>query len=263
MSQTVARRIPIGPVQAYINHVRLGSPGSQAVLNWTYDAAYGGTGDTTTQINARKTNEQATIQIQISDLKVSQLRYAFAQAASLLSNNTIMTSNFLSSTGVTIRRNDNMILTATGTEGVTSTPLVFVSGSVVVYSGDYETEYAQGNQYDTDVTCTGIYRFTGCTGTGIASGSQVHVHYDAVTTGTFVRGGGAEAVLESNIELIGKDAAGKYFQWTAWRAVREGALNLQVNEKGVFPGITLTYRLLGDLTTYTKGSQLFQVFVET
>jgi hypothetical protein len=264
MSQTVARRIPIGPVQAYINHVRLGSPKSQAVLNWTYELAYGGTGDTTTQVNARKTNEQATIAVTIADLKASQLRYAFGQAKSLLSNSTIMTANYLTGTGVQIRRSDNLILTGTGTDtGLVSTPVVFVSASVAVYSGDYETEYVQGTDYGTAEGCDGIWRVTGCTGTGIACGSQVHIHYDAITTGTYARGGGAEANLESTIELVGKDAAGKYFQFVGWRAIREGAFNLQVNEKGEFPGIPLTYRLLGDLTTYTKGSQLFQIFIET
>ncbi len=263
MSNTVARRIPIGPVQAYVNHVRLGSPKSSAILNYNYDLAVGQTGDSNLDINARKINERATIQISVADLKVSQLRYAFANAKSLLSNTTILTNNYLADTTQEIRRFDDLVLTGTGTEGVSSTPLIFTSASVVVYSSDYETEYVQGTDYSTDAACSGIFRVTACTGTGIASGAMVHMHYDASTSGSYIRSGGADAVTEDVIELIGKDSAGQYFQFKAWRAVREGAMNLQVNERDVYPGQTLTWRLLGDLTNYVKGSQLFQVFIES
>ncbi len=97
MSQTVARRIPIGPVQVYFNNQRLGTSKSRAVLNWTYNLATGRTGDNVAQINARKIDEEATIEVTIADMKASQIRYAMAQAKSLESITTLLTTNYLAS----------------------------------------------------------------------------------------------------------------------------------------------------------------------
>ncbi len=257
----VNRRIPIGPVQCFINGVRVGSPKSSAVLNYAYTLAIGMTGDNTAELNARKTKEVATIQISVADLKTKQLRYAFANAKSLITNS-LLTTNYMASSSVTIRQT-YLLTNLTGlaiTTGLSpSIPYVYTSGTVVVYSGDYETEYTVATDYITNTTCDAICRVTGG---AIASGANVIAEYDAITTVSYVRAGGADAVTEDAIKLVGQDQQGKYFQFQAWRAVREGNMNLQVNLDSEYPGQTLTWHLLADPTNYGKGSQLFEVAVQ-
>ena len=259
MSQTVARRIPIGPVQVYLNTRRLGTGKSQAVLNWNYDLITGRTGDNLTEINARKGNETATMVVTIADLKPIQLRNAMGQAATL-TNNTMMTDNFcsgLTGSEILIRRDGQFYLVGTAT---CSFPVTLVSGTVAVYSLDYETEYAVGTDWAT-AGSNAIQRISD--GTGIATGGQyVMVHYDGLTVASYVRGGGADALLESDLKLVGADASGKFLQFRAWRAVREGAMNIQINTKGEYEGAQLTFRLLGSVSSHNKGSQLFEIAIE-
>ena len=263
MSQTVARRIPIGPVQAYLNTRRLGTGKSQAVLNWNYDLITGRTGDNLTEVNARKGNETATMVVTIADLKPIQLRNAMAMAKSL-TNNTMMTDNFLSSTALTIRKDYQVLMPAAGVHF--TLPASVVSGTVVVYSLDYETEYVQGTDWATAtvVTAAGTDAIMILTAgsAALAAGSYVMAHYDCSATASYVRGGGADALLESDLKLVGKDAAGKFLQFRAWRAVREGAMNIQINAKGEYEGAQLTFRLLGSVSSYSKGSQLFEISIE-
>ncbi len=255
MSQTVARRIPIGPVQVYLNTRRLGTGKSQAVLNWNYDLITGRTGDNLTEINARKGNETATMVVTIADLKPIQLRNAMAQAMTL-TNNTMMTNNFLSSTTVNIRRSEMLVF---ATDILTLTlPVTMVASSLAIYSLDYETEYV----YTTDYTTAASDEIARVAGGGIATSVYVMAHYDGYATASYVRGGGADALLESELRLVGVDAAGKYIQFRAWRAVREGAMNIQINAKGEYEGAQLTFRLLGEVSTYNKGSQLFEISIE-
>ncbi len=259
MSQTVARRIPIGPVQAYLNTRRLGTGKSQATLNWNYDLITGRTGDNLTEINARKGNDTATMVVTIADLKLIQLRNAMAMAKTL-TNNTMMTDNFLSSTSVVIRKDYLVQMTAAG--GHVTLPASVVTGTVVLYSLDYETEYIQATDWTTGTAVTdAIFILTGGSA-ALASGTYVMAHYDCAATASYIRGGGADALLESELRLVGKDAAGKFLQFRAWRAVREGAMNIQINAKGEYEGAQLTFRLLGSVSNYNKGSQLFEISIE-
>lgn len=259
MSQTVARRIPIGPVQAYFGNYRLGTGKSQATLNWNYDLITGRTGDNLTEINARKGNETATMVVTIADLKPIQLRNAMGQAKSL-TNNTMITDNFFSSLTCTIRKELMACLTGTGTEGGFALPAM-VTSSIAVYSLDYETEYSYATDFNTAAAESMVFRTSGGAGT-ITSGQYVMVHYDASATASYVRGGGADALVEKELKLVGADAAGKFIQFRAWRAVREGAMNIQVNAKGEYEGAQLTFRLLGSVSSYNKGSQLFEIAIE-
>ena len=261
MSNTVARRIPIGPCQVYVNDVRIGSPGSSAVLNYSYDVVTGTTGDNVAEVSARKTNERGTVQIEVSDLKTSQLRYAWEQAKSIYTLS-LMTSHYLASTSVTMRKGPlQLALTGSGlTDGLVSAPDTFTSASVVVYSQDYETEYTQDTDFSTNTTCDGIFRTTGGS---ISSGDYVQIHYNASLTASYIRAGGADALVEDDIKLVIIDAAGKMAQLRCWRAVREGDMNLTLNHKDGYPGMTLTYRLLANTSSYIKGSQLFEFSVQT
>ena len=259
MSQTVARRIPIGPVQVYLNTRRLGTGKSQAVLNWNYDLITGRTGDNLTEVNARKGNETATMVVTIADLKPVQLRNAMAMAKTL-TNNTMMTNNFLSSTSLTIRKDYQVKMTTAG-EYITL-PASVVTGSVVLNSVDYETEYVQGTDWATGTTITDAILILSAGSAALSAGAYVMAHYDCSATASYVRGGGADALLESDLKLVGKDAAGKFIQFRAWRAVREGAMNIQINAKGEYEGAQLTFRLLGEISTYNKGSQLFEIGIE-
>lgn len=260
MSQTVARTIPIGPVQVYFNGQRLGTSKSRAMLNWNYSLATGQTGDNVGQINSRKINEEGTIEVTIADLKASQMRYAMAQAKSLESITTLLTTNYMASVTQSVMRFKEMSLTGTGlTSGLISLPVEYKSASVMVYSMDYVTTYVPGTDYSTNTTCDGIYRVTGGT---IDSGAYVNVHYNGFTTCSYVRGGGADDVQEGELILSGVDAAGKFFQFKAWRAKREGAFPITVNEKDEYPGQTLTFRLMADVSSYNKGSQLFEVSLQ-
>lgn len=259
MSQTVARRIPIGPCQVYLNTRRLGTGKSQATLNWSYELVTGRTGDNLTEVNARKGNEQATMVVTIADLKPVQVRNAMAMAKTL-TNNTMMTDNFLSSTTVSIRKDYQVRMTTAG-EHVTL-PASVATGTVVVYSLDYETEYVQGTDWTTGTAVTDAIFILTAGSAALASGTWVMVHYDCSCTASYVRGGGADALLESDLKLVGKDAAGKFFQFRAWRAVREGAMNIKINAAGEYEGTELTFRLLGSVSSYSKGSQLFEIGIE-
>ncbi len=255
MSQTVARRIPIGPVQVYLGDYRLGTGKSQATLNWNYDLITGRTGDNLTEINCRKGNETATMVVTIADLKPIQLRNAMGQAATL-TNNTMITNNYLAATTVVMRR-EEVFGFATGITSL-SFAKVYVSDTVKVYSLDYETEYASA----VDFTCTLSKAFERIAAGAILTGQYVNVHYDGETTATYIRGGGADALIEKELKLVGADAAGKFIQFRAWRAVREGAMNIQINAKGEYEGAQLTFRLLGSVSSYNKGSQLFEIAIE-
>lgn len=249
MSRAANEFLPIGPVQVYWNDVRLGSPKSQAVVRYNKETVQFGYEDSTVNIGSYKTKETCEVDVTIADLKDSQLRYVYDQSTSYTSRTAPNSSTFVSSSATVFRFREEMKLS--GTVPVAVDQGGYLAGTVTVMKSDYTTEYVES----TDYTATGSS--IGRLGGGdIADGETVIVMYNQTATASTVLAGGNFFDIEAELRLVHILDTGKSLQFVAPRAKRIGASDVAINIAEAFPGIPMTFHLLGDMTL-PPGKQLF------
>ena len=251
MSTNVAKTLPIGPVQAYWNGVRLGSPKSQATIRHSIESVQAGLQDAGVNVISHKTKEICEVDIVIDDFKGSQLQYAYANAQDFEAKGTIKSWGYTSTNTVVFRFREEHKLS--GTANATVDRAGFDESTVVVYKSDWSSLFVRG----TDFTAGG----SGGTIARIAAGSivdqtVVHIQYDQSAEASVVYTGGELADFEAELKLVNVLDNGKALQFTASRAKKIGNSDIAINMAAEFSGVPMTFHILADIAQ-KPGQTLF------
>lgn len=260
MSQTVAASLPIGPVQAYWNNVRLGSPMSQANFRHSKETVEYGLPDSGVKVGSHKTGEQAFVDITIADFKPSQLQYVYDHVADLDDPDTIDPNTYESGGSTIIRFREEVKLTST--TPVTLDQAGFITSTIKVYKSDLSNApggYTQGTDFTATASTGNVARVSAG---AITSGDTVIVEYDHTSTAAIVYGGGGLTGFEAELKLVHElDGNGKFLQLKLYRAKKMGASDVAIQMAAEFGGVAMTFVALADMTK-AAGKQLFEWAVE-
>ncbi len=250
MSTAVEKTIPIGPVYAYWNNVRLGSPKTQATVRYSKETIQAGLEDAAMNVTSHKVKETCEVDIVIADLKLSQLRYVYDQAASYTNDGTIRANAFTSTVTVsTFTFKESIRLSGT----VATTLARAGYSSIQVWKSDWSAEYTASTDYTSTASNGNVARI----GSGaITDLSTVNVLYTQSATASRVTAGGEMADFEAALKLVHELKDGKALMFYAYRAKKIGASDLAIQMAAEFGGEPMTFHCLADMTQ-PQGQQLF------
>lgn len=253
MSRTVAKTLPIGPIQAYWNDVRLGSMRSQMVVRYNKETVNGRLEDNGSDIISKKIGETCEVDLFVADLKLEQMKYIFDQADSY-TNTTISSENYTATTTSTMRSKEN--ITFTGTAWSTLSEAVFLTTTIKVFNSEYSNT-PDGYTDETDFTaCCVTGNIARIEGGDIATGATVVVEYNANVTVSKISVGGTLFDFEGALRCIHYLADGKKFQFYAPRAKHIGASDTAIQIAAPYEGQAMTFKILADMSLPPK-EQLF------
>ncbi len=259
MSTAVAQTIPIGPVEAYWNNIRLGSPMTQATVRYSKETVQAGLQDTGQNAISRKFKETAEIDIIVADIKMDQLQYVYDQVTGWDARTTIQTGVYAASTSDVFRFKEEQTLD--GTANITLDRTGFEAGTIKVFKSDWSNGpdgYTSATDFTADNTAGTVARLSGGV---ITDGQTVYIEYNQSATCTRITAGGKLPDFEAVLRLVHYTEGNKALQLHAWRAVHIGASDFAIQQAAEFGGIPMTFHLLADLTK-KPGKQLFDITLE-
>ena len=257
MSNSVAKTLPIGPVQIYWNGVRLGSPKSQATVRHSTESVQQGLQDAGVNVIGHRTKEICEVDVVIDDFKGSQLRYAYANAQDYETKGTIKSWGYTSTNTVTFKFREEHKLSGTANATVDRTG--FTEGTIQVWSSDWSSQYTRGTDYTVTGSGGTLARISGG---DITDQTVVHVLYDQSATASSVYSGGELADLEAELKLVHVLDNGKALQFLGYRAKKIGATDIAIAMAAEFSGEPITFHLFADMEK-KPGQQLFHWDEET
>ena len=259
MSKAVAATIPIGPVQAYWNNVRLGSPKSVAAIRHNKETVQAGLPDSGVNVISHKVKETVEIDITIADFKIEQMRYVYDAAVEFAATPIISTIAYDASTATVIRFKETHELS--GTANITLGGAGYLTGTIMVFKSDWSNTpdgYTKGTDYTSDSAAGTVARITGG---DITDGDAVHIEYNHTSTVAMIGAGGEMADFEAQLRLVMETDSGKHIQIYAHRAKKIGASDNAFSMADEYGGIAMTFHILADMTKLPS-KQLIEVSVE-
>lgn len=259
MSQAVTETMPIGPVQVYLDNVRLGSPMSQATIRYTKEAVQYGLPDSGVNVGSHKVRETLEVDVVIADLKPHQLRYVFDKSNSKATAGTL-DANVYKATSTTVMRFREEVFFS-GTAAVILDRAGYLTGTIKVFKSDLSNT-PDGYTKSTDFTATNTTGSVARIAAGsIVSGTTVIVEYNHTTTVKLMNVGGGLSDYEGVLVLSHELDNGKVLQMKVHRAKKIGASEIAIQMGAAFGGIPMTYHALADMTK-SVGKQLMELAVE-
>jgi len=256
MSTTVAKKIPVGPVQIYWNNVRMGSPKSQATFRYSKETVQAGLEDHGLNVISRKVKEVMEIDVVIADFDFSNMKYVYDAATGFGAVGTISTEAYSASTSTIQRYQEQQTLVST-TENVIDRA-GYVSGTINVWDSSFATAYVRGTDF-TSVAASGTIARIALG--AIDDGDVVIVEYNHTSTCTVLYAGGQLADFEAELILAHELDGGKLLQFKGYRAKHIGASDLAISMAAEYSGVPMTFHLLGDLSK-NPAKQLFEWSLE-
>ncbi len=245
-----SRRMILGVGDIYLDGVFVGNLKGKVELQVKREFAYQRAGNNIADQKAEATSEEVTIQADICDLKVSQLRKAFG-----------VTQAIDIATSKNVQKREVVKVVASGS-AVTlgETPVVDASHPFKVYSLDRKTTYASG----TDYSRSGAM-FTWISGGTITAGAYVAVEYTFADAGANSIAFGGETLTPPTyrMDYVVRDDTGKAWQISFFRAIADTdfKLTLEDRESGNYAMHNITFKALVDVTK-PEGQNLFEIVQE-
>jgi len=228
------RRLLLGIGDLYVNDVFVGNLKGSVKFTYNRQYAYQRPGNNVADIRAEVVSEEATLEAEVCDLKVEQLRQAFG------------INNSVEANAKTIRKREVLKLS-----GVTFTSPVesMVSGTIKVFSLDRKTEYLLTTDYLLSGSPKDIRRVSGG---GISAGQYVGIEYDFSDAGAKAIGFGGETKTPPTFRLdfTHLDKDGKYWQISLFKAVTTTEFEMAFNEResGDYTTHNIMFKGLVDIT---------------
>lgn len=242
-----SKRLLLGVGDLYINDVFVGNLKGQVALKWNRKMAFQRAGNNMADQKGEITDEEITIDAEICDIKLSQLRRAMSQ------NQTIDTT-----TAKKILRRETFKLSGV----VAYTPVKAISGSTVkLYSIDRKTTYISGTDYK--VSGGNILRITspGVIPTGSYVLSEFEWSDSAAQSLQF--GGESSSPPTFQVDYVHIDSLGKAWQIRLFKAMTNTNLQVAFHEamKGTYTTHNIQFKALVD-TTKPEGANMGEIIEE-
>lgn len=244
------KRLLLGIGDLYINDVFVGNLKGKVEMKFTRKYAYQRAGMSLADQKGEVTDEELTLDAEVCDVKLSQLRRAFGI------NEAIDTT-----TSKNILKRETLKLSGFVNTLLSKTPASPVSGATVkLYSLDRKTTYVSSTAYK--LSGAGIKRSSGTT---IATGSYVLAEYEyANASGQSLQIGGESLPPPTfQLDYVHIDSAGKAWQIRLFKAMSITAFAMAFNEaqKGTYTTHNVTFKALVD-TTKPEGKNLGEILEE-
>jgi len=191
-------------------------------------------------------------------LKPAQLQYVYDAASAYGSNSTIdPIIRTATMTVATFRFTESHLLS--GTSNATVDRAGWESGTVKVFSSDWETEYTSITDYTSDNSAGTIARESGGS---ISDMDVVHIQYTQSATADVIRAGGKLVDFEAPLKIEHTLENGKDLLFYGYRAKHIGSSDFAIAMAAEFGGIPMTFKLLAD-ESQNPAQQLFYMAVES
>lgn len=240
-----AKRYLLGLGDLFINDEFVGNLKGSVTLTVTREYAYQRAGNNIADQKAMATKEEVTLEGEICDLKIDQLRRAFGISQA-------------SETGNKSVRNREVIA-LTGTTPVV--PAKVIVDGIKVSKLDRAVVYASG----TDYTKNASGNIVRVSGGAITTGQNVILEYNFSATGAkYIRMGGETADVPTfELKYTHKASDGKLWQITFYKAMANTEFETAFNEResGDYTVHNIMFKALVDITK-PEGVNTFEVIEE-
>jgi hypothetical protein len=241
-----SKRLLLGIGDLYINGVFVGNLKGQVTMKYNRKYAFQRAGNNIADQKGDITEEELTLEGEICDIKLSQLRRAFG-----------ITQAVDSSTAKTMTR--RQIVTLVGTTSVALAKTA--TGSVRVFSLDRKTTYVSGVSFKQ--SGGGIERTSA--GSILASGASVIAEYEwSNLSGNSLQFGGESSPPPTfQVDYVHLDTAGKAWQVRLFKAMTTTNFQMAFHEamKGTFTTYNIVFKALVD-TTKIEGQNMGEIIEE-
>jgi hypothetical protein len=238
-------RLLLGIGDLYINDQYVGNLKGSVTFSVTREMAYQRPGNLIADLKAQVTGEEVTLEAEICDLKIDQLRAAFGINQAVDSS---------SARNIRVRETIQLVGTTAVTLGRTA------ATNIVVTKLDRSKVYTLTTDYT--IGANAITRVGGGT---IGDGEYVLVEYTHSDSGarSIAMGGESKCPPTFRVDYTHQDCNGKYWQITVFRAVTTTEFELAFNEResGDYTIHNIMFRALVDLTK-PEGQNLFEIVQE-
>jgi len=242
-----SKRLLLGIGDLYISDVFVGNLKGQVSLKYNRKYAYQRAGMSLADQKAELTDEELTLEAEICDIKLSQLRRAFGI------NQT-----------VDITTSKNMLYRQTmklsGTSFVVPTHTI-AAGTLKVYSLDRKTTGVSGTDYKT--SGGSVRRLSGG---AFSAGQYVLTEYEwANSSANSLQFGGESSTLPTfQVDYVHVDSAGKAWQIRLFKAMTATNFAAAFHEvqKGTYTTYNIMFKALVD-TTKPEGQNLGEIIEES
>lgn len=249
-SYAEAKRLPLGLGDLYINNILVGQLKGKVIFHDKETFAEQFPGNLIAPLKAERIKQEVTIQAEICDFKLSQLRRAIGF------NEPLDTT-----TQVPIHRKE-IITLGTTTLAITVSETM-VGGTLKVSKMDRSTVYVSGTDYTVPVG--GSQNTIKRKGGAAVSGQVVIVEYDFNDSGakSIIVGGEQTAPNTFELDFVHELSDGKRIQITIFKAYSMTDFSWAFSEKssGTFTTYQLTFKALVDLTK-KEGQNLYRITEE-
>lgn len=240
-----ARRYLLGVGDLFINDEFVGNLKGSVTMNVTREKAFQRAGNNIADQKAMVTKEDVTLEAEICDIKIDQLRRALGVLQA-------------SETGAKSVRNREVIA-LTGVTPVV--PAKTIVDGIKVSKLDRSIVYASGTDYTKNLSGN-IVRVSGG---AIATGQNVVLEYNfSSASAKYLRVGGETAEIPSfELKYTHKDSSGKLWQITLFKAISNTEFEIAFNEResGDYTVHNIAFKALVDITK-PEGVNLFEVIEE-
>ncbi len=241
-----AKRLLLGVGDLYINDVFVGNLKGQVSMKFNRKYAYQRAGNNIADQKGEVTDEELTLEAEICDIKLSQLRRAFGVNQAV---NTTTSKNMI--------KRETIKLSGTVNVALAKTP---VGTTAKVYSLDRKTTYVSGTDYK--YSGSGLERISGA---AITTGSYVIAEYEwANASGNSLQFGGESLPVNTfQVDYVHIDSAGKAWQIRLFKAMVNTNFAAAFHElqKGTFTTYNIMFKALVD-TTKPEGQNLGEIIEE-
>ncbi len=245
-----SKRLLLGVGDLYINDTFVGNLKGKVDLKFTRKYAFQRAGMNIADQKGEVTDEELTLDAEICDIKLSQLRRAFGLVQAVDTT-----------TSKKIIKRETVKLSGFVNTALTKTPVADVSGALIkVYSLDRKTLYASGTDYKQ--SSTGIERLSG---SAITAGQYVLAEYAWTnSSGNSLQfGGESKPPSTFQVDYVHVDSAGKAWQIRLFKAMTTTNFAMAFTEaqKGTYTTYNIMFKALVD-TTKPEGQNLGEIIEE-
>jgi hypothetical protein len=241
-----SKRLLLGVGDLYINDVFVGNLKGKVAMKYTRKYAYQRAGNNLADQKGEVTDEELTIDAEICDIKLSQLRRAFGI------NQAVDTS-----TAKNIIKRE--VFKLSGTTNV-PTAQTISGGTVKLYSLDRKTTFVSATDYK--ISGSGIERVSGG---ALPTGSYVIAEYEYAdaTPNSLQFGGESSPPPTFQVDYVHIDSAGKAWQIRLFKAMSTTNFDMAFNEvqKGTYTTHNIMFKALVD-TTKPEGKNMGEIIEE-
>jgi hypothetical protein len=240
------RRLLLGVGDLYFNGVFVGNLKGAVTLKVNRKYAYQRAGNNIAEQRGECISEDVTLEAEVCDIKLSQLRIAFGV------NQSVDTA-----TAKQIRKREVILLSGFVNTALAETP---VSSTCAIYSLDRKTTYTSGTHYK--FSGSGIERVSGST---IAAGTYVIAEYSFSDSGanSMRFGGESKPVNVYQMDYTCLDSTGKLWQISFFKAMTATDFSIAFHdfEKGTYTTHNVMFKALVDVTK-PEGQNMMEIIQE-